>query len=80
MYQQISRKRESAAKSKSNAGAEDGEELGEPRGMRGPGRRGDKVAVRDRFGHGEIDVGAASACDVGADSGISAAPVGAGSR
>src|SRR5260370_12972537 len=68
MTQSLSRKSESAAKSKSNAGAEDGEELGEPRGMRGPGRRGDKVAVRDCFGHGEIDVGAAGACDVGADS------------
>jgi len=35
MTQSLSRKSESAAKSKSNAGAEDGEELGEPRGCAG---------------------------------------------
>src|SRR5712664_86605 len=53
--------------------AEDGEEFGEPGGMRGPCRGGDEIAVNDRFGHGEIDVGAASLRDVGTDGGIGAA-------
>src|SRR5713226_2454856 len=53
--------------------AEDHEEFGEPRGVCGPGWRGDEIAVGDGFGHGEIDVGAPGLGDVGADGGISAA-------
>src|SRR5882724_2720934 len=41
--------------------------------MRGPGCRGDEIAVGDGFGHGEIDVGTAGLCDVWADGRIGAA-------
>ena len=54
-------------------GAEDGKELGEPGRMGGPGGPGDKIAVGDGFGHGEIDVRAAGAGDVRTDGGIGAA-------
>src|SRR6267378_4940192 len=50
--------------------AEDRKKFGEPGRMRGPGRRGDEVAVGDGFGHGKIDVGAACLRDVGANGGI----------
>src|SRR5260370_961130 len=35
--------------------------------MRGPGWRGDEIAVGDSFGHGEIYVGTPGLCDVGTD-------------
>src|SRR5882724_5064207 len=41
--------------------------------MRGPGWRGDEIAVGNGFGHGEIDVGTACLCDVGTDGRIGAA-------
>src|SRR6266850_8487129 len=47
--------------------SEDRKEFGEPGRMRGPGWRGDEVAVGDGFGHGKIDVSAAGLRDVGAD-------------
>src|SRR5258708_17775557 len=65
MYQRSSCERESTAESEIDAGAEDGEELGKPRGMRGPGGAGDEVAVSDGLGDGEIVLGAASEGDLG---------------
>src|SRR6267142_3269677 len=41
--------------------------------MRGPGWRGDEIAVGDGFGHGEIDVGTAGLCAVGTDGRLDAA-------
>ena len=41
--------------------------------MRGPGRRGDQVAVGDGFRHGQVDVRAASLADVGTNGGIGTA-------
>src|SRR6266436_272975 len=73
MYQRSSCERESTAESEIDAGAEDGEELGKPRGMRGPGGTGDEVAVSDGLGHGEIDVGASSESNFRAGGGVGAA-------
>src|SRR5947207_9069942 len=56
-----------------DARAEDGKEFGEPGGMRGPGRRGDQVAVGHGFRHGQVDVRAASLADVGTNGGIGTA-------
>src|SRR6266403_5022658 len=61
---------ETAWKSQFYFRAEDHKEFSEPGRMRGPGRRGDEVAVGDGFGHGEIDVRAAGLCDIGANRGV----------
>src|SRR6266436_4535967 len=53
--------------------AEDRKKFGEPGGMRGPRRRCNQIAVGDRFGHSEIDVGAAGLSNIGAHRRISAA-------
>ena len=58
---------------KLDARAQHREEFREPRGMRGPGWRGDEIAVGDSFGHSKTDVRATSQCNVGADGGISTA-------
>src|SRR5882762_7358095 len=53
--------------------SQDRKEFGEPGWMRGPGWRGDEVAVGDGIGHGKIDVGAAGLRDFRANGRIRAA-------
>ena len=53
--------------------AQDSEKLCEPGGVRGPGWRGNKVAVGNGLGHCQIDVRATGLGDVGANGGIGAA-------
>jgi len=52
--------------------AQDSEKLCEPGGVRGPGWRGNKVAVGNGLGHCQIDVRATGLGDVGANGGIGA--------
>src|SRR6266478_2107409 len=54
-------------------GAEYSKKLGEPGGMRGPGRSGREVAVGDGVRHREIDVRAAGLSHLRTDGGIRAA-------
>src|SRR5260370_40609877 len=54
-------------------GAEYSKKLGEPGGMRGPGRSGHEVAVGDGVRHREIDVRAAGLRHLRTDGGIRAA-------
>ena len=56
-----------------NLCAENGEKFGEPTVESRPGGTGDQIAVDERIGHGQIDVGPASDRDVGPGGRIGAA-------